>query len=253
MEFDRDIPCLGFSQGGPVDMTIRRRVGFGVVSIAAIVATMLFGAQLAPAAERGDFGAETHGAALEFVGRATQNGAVISIAGYVTRLAGVPEAALFATSNPLLRNENTARITYTASTTISQSFMVLPQTPTLFDVNSAGSLTFFFTDAPGPRSFDTPSSFGSGTPIASYSVRFQDVVAALGGIDPNRGVVDGNGELCQVSASSFRIADDSRRLGHPGTQQNIFTHGWTTRTSPNPPQSQTQFGGHTTVIGDGRC
>ena len=234
-------------------MTIRRRISFSVVSIATIGVLLFVGAQLAPAAEQGDFGVETRGAALEFVGRATQNGLNISIVGYVTRIAGVPEGDLFATTNPLARNENTARITYSASTTISQSFMVLPQTPTLFDVNSSGSLTFFVTDAPGPRSFDTPSSFGNETPIASYSVRFQDVVAALGGIDPSRGVVDGNGELCQTSGSSFRIGGETRRFGHPGTQQSIFTHGWTTRTNPNPPQSQTQFGGHTTAIGDGRC
>jgi hypothetical protein len=234
-------------------MTIRRRLGFGVVSVATIALALFVGAQLAPAAERGDFGAEPRVSALEFVGRATQNGLGISIVGYVTRVAGVPEADLFATSNPLTRNENTARITFSASTTISQSFMVLPQSPTLFDVNSAGLLSFFFSDVGAARSFDTPSSFASGTPVASYSVRFQDVVAALGGIDPNRGVVDGNGELCQTSASSFRIGGETRRLGHPGIQQRIFTHGWTTRTNPNPPQSQTQFGGHTTLIGDGRC
>jgi hypothetical protein len=234
-------------------MTIRRRLGFGVVAVATIALAMLVGVQLAPAAERGDFGAETRGSTLEFVGRATQNGFDISIVGYVTRVAGVPEADLFATSNPLARNENTARITLSASTTISQSFMVLPQSPTLFDVNSAGPLNFFFSDAGGARSFDIPSSFGSGTPVASYSVRFQDVVAALGGIDPNRGVVDGSGELCQTSAAAFRIGGETRRLGHPGLQQSIFTHGWTTRTNPNPPQSQTQFGGHTTLIEDGRC
>jgi hypothetical protein len=234
-------------------MISRRHLSFGVVSIATITFAMLVGVQLAPAAERGDFAADTRGTALEFVGRATQNGPGISIVGYVTRVVGVPEAGLFATSNPLARNENTARITFSASTTISQSFMVLPQSPTLFDVNSAGSLSFFFTDAGGARSFVTPSSFASGTQIASYSVRFQDVVAALGGIDPNRGVVDGSGELCQTSASSFQIGGEMRRLGHPGTQQSIFTHGWTTRINPNPPQSQTQFGGHTTVIGDGRC
>src|SRR5919204_2123308 len=143
-------------------MTFRRRLGFGVVSVAALTLAMIAGVQLAPAAERGDFGADTRGSTLEFVGRATQNGFGISIVGYVTRVAGVPEADLFATSNPLARNESTARITFSAATTISQSFMVLPQSPTLFDVNSAGHLTFFFTDAGAPRSFDTPSLFGSG-------------------------------------------------------------------------------------------
>jgi len=234
-------------------MTIGRRVGVSVVSVATIAVALFVGVQLAPAAERGDFGDETGGSTLEFVGRAIQNGGGISIAGYVTRVAGVPDADLFATANPLARNENTARITFTSSTTISQSFMVVPQNPTLFDVNSAGSLTFFFSDLPTSRTFDNLDSFGSGTAIAGYSVRFQDVVAALGSIDPSRGVVDGNGELCQKSVAAFRIGGETRRLGHPGTQQSIFTHGWTTRTNPNPPQSQTQFGGHTTVIGEGRC
>ena len=235
-------------------MTIRRRVGFSFVSIATIAVALFVGAQLAPAAERGDFSAETRGGNLEFVGRATQNGLGIAIVGYVTHVAGVPDADLFATTaNPAGRNENTARITFTANTTISQSFMVLPQTPTLFDVNSAGTLTFFFTATPGARTFDPASGFDSGTPIAGNSVRFQDVVAALGGSIPIA-------VSSTVTASCVRHPGPRSGLparpagsGHPGTQQSIFTHGWTTRTNPHPPQSQTQFGGHTTVIGDGRC
>src|ERR1700750_3421394 len=100
-------------------MITRRRMSFSVISIATVVAAMFLGAQLAPAAERGDFGGETRGATLEFVGRAIQTGPSISIVGYVTRVADVPEADLFATNNPLARNENTARITFTATTTIS--------------------------------------------------------------------------------------------------------------------------------------
>ncbi len=228
-------------------MTIKRRLGFGFLSVAAITLAMFGGAQLAPAAERGDFGVDTPGTSLEFVGRATQNGFSIAMSGYVTHVAGVSDADLFATADPLARGESNARITFSGSTTISQSFAVFGSgpSPTLFDVNSSGPLNFFFNESGGPSS--------SPTPIASYSVRFQDVVAALGGIDPNRGVVDGNGEMCQRAAATFRIGGETRRLGHPGTQQSIFTHGWTTRTNPLPPQSQTQFGGHTTVIGDGRC
>src|ERR1051325_10246606 len=108
-------------------MTIRRRLSLGAVAVAISTLAMFVGVQLAPAAERGDFGADTRGTALEFVGRATQNGFGISIVGYVTRIADVSEADLFATGSPLTRNENTARITFSASTTISQSFMVLPQ------------------------------------------------------------------------------------------------------------------------------
>jgi hypothetical protein len=240
-----------------VQVTDMKRLPGLVVASAATVALALFvGARPAPAAEPGDGGANADAStALEFVGRAEQNGASIAIFGYVTRVAGVDDARIFAASSPSTRNENTARISFSASTTVAQSFMVLPPpaTPSVFDVDSAGTLTFFFSDAPAARNFDNPESFAAGTPIASYALRFQDIVAALVGVDPTRGVVDGNGELCQTSASSFRLAGDSHRLGHPGQRQSIFTHGWTTRTSPNPPQSLTQFGGRTSILGDGRC
>jgi hypothetical protein len=114
-------------------------------------------------------------------------------------------------------------------------------------------LTFFFAETPSGRTFDNPASFATGAPIARYHLRFQDVVAALVGVDPNRGVVDSNGQLCQQSATAFRLGGETHRLGHPGTQQSVFTHGWTVRTNANPPQSFTHFGGHTDTLGDNRC
>jgi hypothetical protein len=235
---------------------MRRGLGLGVVSAVAIVAALVLGVQLAPAAERGDGGDDAPGrTALEFVGRAEQTGLSITIFGYVTRVASLDDAALFATSSPTARNEDTARLTFFARTTVAQSFMVLPppDVPSLFDVDSAGTLTFYFADAPTGRSFADPASFASGTPIASHALRFQDVVAALVGVDPSRGVVDSHGELCQQSVTPFRLNGEVHRLGRPALHQTVMTHGWTVRTSPNPPQSFTHFGGHTSPLGDGRC
>jgi hypothetical protein len=228
----------------------------GVSFATAAVALFFIGVQVAPAADRGDLGGDAHGGnSVEFVGRAEQNFLNISIFGYVTHVDGLDDASLFTTANPLLRNESNARISFTASTTVSQAFQVLPrpEVPSLFDTDSSGTLTFFFTETPSARSFDQPSSFGSGTPIASYALRFQDVVAALVGVDPNRGVVDSNGKLCQQTVTAFRLAGETHRLGHPGAQQSVFTHGWTVRTSANPPQSFTHFGGHTDTLGDAKC
>jgi hypothetical protein len=223
---------------------LRRPAGLISASAVTVAVALLLGVQLAPAEERGDLGRDARdGSSLEFVGRAEQTGLTISIFGYVTHVAGLDDASLFATTNPLLRNENTARISFKAQTQVSQAFQVLPPpaTSSLFDVDSAG------------RSFDDPSSFAAGAAIASYTLRFQDVVAATVGLDPTRGVVDSNGQLCQQSAVAFNLAGERHTLGHAGSQQHVFTHGWTVRTSPNPPQSFTHFGGHTDVLGDGKC
>jgi hypothetical protein len=217
---------------------------------------LLTGVQLAPAAERADADDARPGqASLEFVGRAEQNGPSIIIFGYVTHMRGVDDAALFAPATPPVRNETTARVSFSASTTISQTFTVLPlpNQPSLFDSDSSGTLTFYFTDAPSGRSFGTPASFASGTAIATNTLRFQDIVAALVGVDPTRGVVDSHGELCQQSAVPFRLAGELQRVGRPGLLQDVSTHGWTVRTSASPPQSFTHFGGRTSPLGEGRC
>src|SRR5207249_6364379 len=126
---------------------------------------LLLGAQLAPAAERGALGDDRQSkTTMEFVGRAEQTGGSIAMFGYVTRLAGLDDATLFATSNPLARNEQTAHITFSGTTSVTQNFMVLPlpAVPSLFDVNSSGTLTYFFVAAPSGRTFGTPSSFANG-------------------------------------------------------------------------------------------
>jgi len=235
---------------------MRRVLGLGGVLFLAAAAALTLGVQLAPAADRSDADDRGRGGtALEIVGRAEQDGLNITIFGYVTHIVGVDDAALFAAPSPAARNETTARVSFLATTTIGQSFMVLPPPaqPSLFDTDSAGTLTFYFTDTPSGRSFSTPSSFGSGTAVATNRLRFQDVVAALVGVDANRGVVDSHGELCPQSVTPFRLGGEDRRLGRPGHPQEVSTHGWTVRTNALPPQSFAHFGGHTAPLGEDRC
>jgi hypothetical protein len=238
------------------NVVIRRLFAVAGVSAATAAVALFVGVQIAPAADRGDLGGDGRArGSVEFVGRAEQNALSVSIFGYVTHVVGLDDASLFATSNPLLRNETNARISFTATTTVSQAFQVLPQpaVSSLFDTDSSGTLTFYFTETPSGRTFDNAASFGGGSAIARYSLQFQDVVAALVGVDPNRGVVDSHGQLCQQSVNAFRLAGETHRLGHPGAQRSVFTHGWTVRTNANPPQSFTHFGGHTDTLGDASC
>jgi hypothetical protein len=238
------------------NLAIRRLLTVAGVSALTAAVALFVGVQMAPAADRGDLGGDGHGrGSVEFVGRAEQNALAISIFGYVTHVVGLDDASLFATTSQFSRNETNARISFTATTKVSQAFQVLPRpaVSSLFDTDSSGTLTFYFAESPSGRTFDNPLSFESGSAIASYTLRFQDVVAALVGVDSNRGVVDSNGQLCQQSVNAFRLDGETHRLGHPGAQQGVFTHGWTVRTSATPSQSFTHFGGHTDTLGDASC
>ena len=235
---------------------MRRLFGLGGALPVAVASAFIVGVQLAPAAERGDADDERQGrTSLEFVGRAEQNCPGITIFGYVTHVRGLDDALLFAAPTAAARNETTARISFFATTTIAQTFMVLPlpTQPSLFDSDSTGTLTFHFVETPSGRTFDTPSSFASGTAVSTNTLRFQDVVAALGGVDPSRGVVESHGELCQQSVVPFRLGGEVQRLGRRGLLQDVSTHGWSVRTSPSQPQSFTHFGGRTSPLGQDRC
>ena len=235
---------------------MRRVLMFGLLPSLVVATALVVGVQLAPAAERGGFGDEVPPpSSLEFVGRAEQAGQNVTEFGYITHIAGIDDAALFSDPNPAARNETTAHLSFFAATTIVQRFTVLPPpaVPSLLDVDSSGTLIFYFAETPPARNFATPSSFGIGVAVATHTVRLQDVIAALVGIDPTRGVVDGTGALCQLTATSFRLAGEVRRLGHQGLIQSFSSHGWTQLTNPSPPQSFTQFGGHTATMGDARC
>ena len=235
---------------------MRRVLWVGLLPTVGVAAALVVGVQLAPAAERGDLGDDRPlQSSIEFVGRSEQVGSSDTHFGYITHIAGIDDGELFSDPNPAARNETTAHLSFFATTSLEQNFMVLPPpaTPSLFDVDWSGTLTFYFAETPPARSFATPASFASGVPVATHTVRLQDVVAALVGVDPSRGVVEANGELCQRSVTPFRLGGEVRRLGRRGLLQNISSHGWTVRTSPSPPQSFTHFGGHTAPIGEARC
>jgi len=235
---------------------MKRIVWVGLLPAVGVAAALVVGVQLAPAAEGGDLGdAPTTQSALEFVGRAEQVGPSVTEFGYITHIAGIDDGELFADPNPAARNETTAHLSFFATTSVEQNFMVLPPpaVPSLFDVDSSGTLTFYFAETPPARSFATPASFATGVRVATHTLRLQDVVAALVGVDPSRGVVEGTGELCQQSVTPFRLGGELRRLGRRGLLQTFSSHGWSVRTSPSPPQSFTHFGGHTAPIGEARC
>jgi hypothetical protein len=240
---------------------MRRLVGLGLLAVLVAVLMIAASAAVAPAA-RSEIGIAGAGhTAVEFVGHVEQAGLSFDSYGYLTHIVGLADAALFSDPNPLNRDEKTARFTFRATAQASQRFAVLagavggppPTAPSLLDVDSTGSETFYFSPQGNTtRSFTEPASFSSGGVVATFDLRFQDSIAALVGIDPHRGVLSGTGELCQRSAREFTLDGQELRIGRTGLFARSTLHGWSVLTSPTP-TSFSNFGGNTQVFASERC
>lgn len=110
----------------------------------------------------------------EFIGRSDQSASTITHYGYVTHVSGFADAALF--FDPVNRTEATARLTYFATTTLS-SRHVLGNIITT--ATEPGTLTFFARPSAG-ATFSVPSSFAQGTPVATLSLRYHNVLTVQG-------------------------------------------------------------------------
>src|SRR5205807_4456602 len=145
------------------------------VAVLMIAAT----ATVAPAS-RPEIGIASAGhTAVESVGHIEQAGLSFDSFGYLTHVVGLADADLFSDPNPLNRNEQTARFTFRATAQASQRFAVLagavggppPTAPSLLDVDSTGSQTFYFSShGNSARSFTDPASFSSGAVVATFSL-----------------------------------------------------------------------------------
>jgi len=246
---------------------MKRLIGLSAIAVVIAAMLVLMGSRLAPAAAPGDppqVGVARDGRnGVEFVGHVEQAGPTVETYGYLTHINGLSDASLFTTASPLGRNEKTARFSFHGTATVSQAFSVFagavggapPSAPSAFDTDSRGTLSFFFQQTGSDRSFATPATFQTGTVVSTYAMRFQDIVAALVGVDPNRGVLSGTGELCQRSVKSFTLAGRRVQLGRTHLFQRFSTHGWSVRTGGTPagPTSFTNLGGNTQVFRSANC
>jgi hypothetical protein len=110
----------------------------------------------------------------EFIGRSDQNGTVITHYGYVTHVPTTEDANLF--FDPADQTEATAKLTYFATTTLNARHVLgnIITTATL-----PGALTFFLR-ASGGATFSDPASFAVGTPVATFTLRYYNVLNVQG-------------------------------------------------------------------------
>ncbi|MCB0175658.1 MAG: hypothetical protein KDI02_21995 [Anaerolineae bacterium] len=178
--------------------------------------------------------------AFELIGRTDQNNLDFSGVGYLTYIKGLNNAQIY--SNPLDPSEDTARFTYVADATLT-SRAVLSD---VFVIDAQGTMTIYFTPSPPNRSFNNAASFASGTPIATTSVRYQDILLVQ---SPNKGNATGVSEVTELSASAFTLNGQSYQFGQPGLLYRLSTVGNGTRTNLNPPISFVLLAGNAITSG----
>lgn len=165
---------------------------------------------------------------FEFIGRVDQNDLNFSGFGYLTYIRDLNNAEIY--SNPIYASEDTARFTYVATATLTSRAILTD----VFVINAAGTMTFYFDETPSDRSFDDAASFTSGIPIATTTMRYQDILLVQ---DANKGLASGVNELTQLTASTFNLGGQDYQFGQPGQTYRLTSIGNGTRTNVDPPIS----------------
>lgn len=178
--------------------------------------------------------------AFEFIGRIDQDDVDFNGYGYLTYIRDLTNAEIY--SDPVNPSESTARFTYAATATLT-SRAVLTE---VFALDSQGTITFYFTQNPPTRSFDNPASFASGTPIATASIRFQDILLVQ---SPNKGLATGVSEMTQLDATAFTLNGQSYQFGQPNSIYRLSSVGNGTRTNLDPLTSFVLLAGNAVTSG----
>ena len=223
---------------GMVDF--RRLVGVGVLALALLALLLAAtGWQLSSQ----DNGAREVGVGVpgtsgyRFAGRIDQEGAAFTGYGYLYDVQGLNPNELFA--DPINTSETTAHFTYYATATLTARAVVTDAVRGIFALDSVGLITFYYHLTP-TASFDDPLSFAAGTPIATASLRFQDILNVQ---SPNRGVAEGHGEFATQTAEPFTFGNETLRFGQVGLVHRVSTFGEGLRTNPVIPRSSVLLAG----------
>jgi hypothetical protein len=117
----------------------------------------------------------------------------------------------------------------------------------VFVVDSVGTTVYYYNPTPSAVvTFSVPTSFQSGTPILTATVRFHDILNVQA---PNLGISTGVGEMTHLANSPFAIGPTTYRLGRVGLLERSSTTGEGTRTSLIGPQSFVVLAGNSIVTG----
>jgi hypothetical protein len=175
--------------------------------------------------------------AAEFLMRSDQAGPAVTHYGYLTHLFGLADGALF--SHPETRTEATARFTLYAVTTLDSRH----EHGNIITTSAPGELAIYLNPAPS-GDFNLPESFTRGKPIATFSLRYHNVLNVQA---PNQGVVAASVDLVQTRARPFTLDQCRLRFGRHGLRARLSATGQGTRTQPEPLEAFFLIGGHIVI------
>lgn len=194
----------------------------------------------APASAATDAGGVARGrpgeTVVEFRGRITQSGSsgqTFTSNGFLTAIAGVAPADLFAGNPP---GVGTALFTVHAAGELTAR--VLDQSVHALDI--AGELSVHLRSAPG-ADWSDPSSFTNGAVLARYALTLQDVLAVFA---PAKGLPTLTGEMQQTAAGRL---PGNGTFGSPGTLLRMFATGLGTLVDPVTLNADLEIAGNWSV------
>ena len=132
--------------------------------------------------------AERGSTVFQFVGKISQNGALSDDYGYLSEVAGLDEASLYAGGDPLGRDVATARFLYFSSAELKARSV----NGNVFITQGTATTTVYYSETPAGATFDDPSTFKQGAVVAVYEGTWQDIVNVQA---PNQGVEIGRAHV----------------------------------------------------------
>lgn len=181
-----------------------------------------------------------------FLARIDQVGVSLVSYGYLTRVEGLSESALFthppatSSSQPAAGDVSGVRFTVVSSATIEN----ISTLGNLINTTAAGRTDIYYLPG-GGASLDNPQSFAAGAPIASFTGVFQTNLTVD---SPNNAAVAISADLTQRRARSFTLGGNTYQFGRAGLAWNQLATGRGERTEPTAPESHIFVSGDMGVI-----
>ncbi len=163
---------------------------------------------------------------VEFRGRVTQSGATgqsFTSYGYLTRASHADESDLFSGTSP---SEATALLTAYAT----GDLQARTTDEVVHALDIVGTMTVYQRSSPG-ASFNDPSSFQVGTPVARYDMTLQDILTVIA---TDTGLPTLTGDMLQTAAQALSGPLAGQKFGRKGTRLRFFATGLGHKTAPAP-------------------
>ena len=175
---------------------------------------------------------------VEFRGRVTQSGTTgqsFTSYGYLIRASHAEQSDLFSST---ALSEATALLTAFATGDLQARTVDM----SVHSLDIVGTMTVYQRSSPG-ASFNDPSSFKVGTPVARYHMTLQDVLTVFA---PDTGLPTLTGDMRQTFAGALSGPLAGKTFGRTGTRLRFFATGIGTRTDLAP-HAQLEIAGNWSV------